>query len=291
MTPLLTVVPLAVEARRGPVGVVVADGALTWTPIGTAGLTAAALAAAAEHFGLPLPAVEDTTAIGFGRRSPGLVAASSPFTDREGRLRLVCALFLRRRLNEWTLGAAVGRAVAWQHRDPAAFAGADAQAVAAAVETARELLRRTPLATLLAGPLFGLGDLRAIYDDLWDTRVDPPNFQRRFTAPGARLLEEYPVVEVADAAAASRLPLVPTTETASSTAGTSWAYSPGNDPFSGPGRRPRIWVPGRADRIEPPLQVPPNAGWRPSALGPATLPPQQPQRPAKRPGQGRRKPS
>ena len=48
-----------------------------------------------------------------------------------------------------------------------------------AVETARTRLEFTTLATVFCGQTFTIGDLRHVYEVVWDTPLDPRNFSRK----------------------------------------------------------------------------------------------------------------
>jgi 8-oxo-dGTP diphosphatase len=48
-----------------------------------------------------------------------------------------------------------------------------------AIERARTRLEYTTLATAFCGPAFTIGDLRTIYEVVWDTPLDPRNFNRK----------------------------------------------------------------------------------------------------------------
>ena len=57
------------------------------------------------------------------------------------------------------------------------------------VERARAKLEYSPLATAFCEPEFTVGELRAVYEAVWGTDIDPRNFHRKVTgAPG--FLEE-----------------------------------------------------------------------------------------------------
>jgi 8-oxo-dGTP diphosphatase len=49
------------------------------------------------------------------------------------------------------------------------------------VERARAKLEYSPLATAFCGPEFTVGELRAVYEAVWGTEIDPRNFHRKVT--------------------------------------------------------------------------------------------------------------
>ncbi len=258
----LTVVPLAQQIRRGPVGVLGVPDGLTWVDASDGNLEAAAIRGIAEHFGLDGAVVQDGTAIAPEAGWPAVLAQAGVSSTNGRGVHVVCVLVLRRQLLDWTVGRKCRDDVVWVPRDHRWGSADDAQAVALAVEAARELLRRTSIATIFVGPVFSLPELRYVYDDLWDTTMDAPNFQRRFTAPSSALLRPMPNVEVANAAEAHQLEGVVVTRTRTSESRVAMAHPPG------PGRPPQLWLAGDEVTLEPPLMVPRKAGWRRAVLGP-----------------------
>jgi 8-oxo-dGTP diphosphatase len=54
-----------------------------------------------------------------------------------------------------------------------------------AIERARAKLEYSPLATAFCADLFTIGDLRAVYETVWNVHLDPRNFNRKVTGvPG-----------------------------------------------------------------------------------------------------------
>ena len=51
--------------------------------------------------------------------------------------------------------------------------------VADGIEKARARLEHTTIATEFCPPEFTIGELREVYDAVWDTKLDPGNFQRK----------------------------------------------------------------------------------------------------------------
>jgi 8-oxo-dGTP diphosphatase len=73
------------------------------------------------------------------------------------------------RTARWAPAAAIGPTLAFDHT----------QILGDAVERARTRLEYTTLAAAFCGPTFTIGDLRNIYDVVWNTPLDPRNFNRK----------------------------------------------------------------------------------------------------------------
>lgn len=57
------------------------------------------------------------------------------------------------------------------------------------VERARAKLEYSPLATAFCEPEFTVGELRAVYEAVWGTEIDPRNFHRKVTGAAGFLTE------------------------------------------------------------------------------------------------------
>jgi 8-oxo-dGTP diphosphatase len=105
-------------------------------------------------------------------------------TDRDPRGRVVTMAYLAiapdlpipaagsdARSAGWAPVARMRGALAFDH----------AQILGDAVERARTRLEFTTLATAFCGPAFTIGDLRHVYEVVWDVALDPRNFARKVT--------------------------------------------------------------------------------------------------------------
>ena len=97
-----------------------------------------------------------------------------------------------------------------------------AQIASDAIETARESLETRTVASRFCQPEFTIADLRNVYDAVWNTKLDPGNFQRKVKQ--------------------SKGFLTPT---------------PDKTPSTDKGGRPAaLWAAGPAEKLDPPIQRP-----------------------------------
>lgn len=274
MSAQLTVVPLRQEKQRGPVGVVGRAGSLTRVEASDGDLEAAAVRCTARHFGLQDADVRNVLTNEPGSGWQAVLAHAGVHSTQGRGVHIVCVLVLRDNVIDWVIAGQRRHEVEWLPRTHRWSSPDDDRAVALALEAIRELLRRTTIATVLVGPVFSVPELRRIYDDLWDTSMDAPNFQRRFTAASAGLLRPMRDVEVATAQEAHELEGEVVTRTRRSESRQILAHpaptdeEPNETQKRGLGRPPQLWIAGDETKLEPPLMVPPNAGWKPGPLGP-----------------------
>ena len=134
----------------------------------------------AEETGLPEPLVDSL-------HLEQLRTYSDP--DRDPRMRVVSVAFaaLIPDLPEPAAGgdAAQARWVPLAEAGAAALAFDHDRILADARERVRARLEYTCLATAFCPPEFTLGELQAVYETVWDTGLDRPNFRRKVLAtPG-----------------------------------------------------------------------------------------------------------
>src|ERR671916_1381664 len=109
-----------------------------------------------------------------GHQLEQLASYAAPDRDPRGRVLTVGHLALVPDLPEppgecvWVPAAEAG-ALAFDH----------AQILADGVERARAKLEYTTLATAFVDEPFTVADLRRVYEAVWDTTLDPANFQRK----------------------------------------------------------------------------------------------------------------
>ncbi|HEX3714389.1 MAG TPA: NUDIX domain-containing protein [Trebonia sp.] len=108
-----------------------------------------------------------------------LAAYGDPGRDPRGRVVSLAYLAIAPDLPVPSAGSDA-RTASWS---PAADVGGlafDHSAILAdAVERARTILELTTLATAFCPPEFTIGDLRAVYEAVWGTQLDPRNFSRK----------------------------------------------------------------------------------------------------------------
>jgi 8-oxo-dGTP diphosphatase len=109
-----------------------------------------------------------------------LAAYGAPRRDPRGRVVSVAYLAIAPRLPVPTAGSDA-RSARWAPVGEAAgtLAFDHDEILAAAVERARARLEATPLATAFCEDEFTIGDLRHVYEVVWDMPLDPRNFSRK----------------------------------------------------------------------------------------------------------------
>lgn len=112
-----------------------------------------------------------------------LATYGTPGRDPRGRVITVAYLALLPDLPAPTAGSDASGA---EWRAPAAVPGGLAfdhdRILADGLERARAKLEYTPLATAFCAPEFTVGELRAVYETVWQTTLDPRNFHRKVTS-------------------------------------------------------------------------------------------------------------
>jgi 8-oxo-dGTP diphosphatase len=109
-----------------------------------------------------------------------LATYGAPGRDPRGRVVTVAYLALLPDLPAPTAGSDAAGA-SWQPAEGAALAFDHDRILADGVERARAKLEYTPLATAFCPPEFTVAELRAVYETVWRTRLDPRNFHRKVT--------------------------------------------------------------------------------------------------------------
>jgi 8-oxo-dGTP diphosphatase len=105
----------------------------------------------------------------------------TPDRDPRGRVFTVAYLALLPDLPAPTAGSDASSA-AWRPADQAHDLAFDHNRILAdGIERARAKLEYTPLATAFCPPEFTIAQLRAVYETVWRTRIDPRNFHRKVT--------------------------------------------------------------------------------------------------------------
>ena len=115
---------------------------------------------------------------------------------RDPRLRVVTVAYLALAPSLPALRAGSNASEAWWVPTARLLAGpADELAfdhrgiLADGVERARSKLEYSPLATAFCPPTFTVGQLRRVYEIVWDTKLDPRNFHRKVTGTPGFLVE------------------------------------------------------------------------------------------------------
>lgn len=123
---------------------------------------------------------EETSLDGKPLHLEQLAVYSAPDRDPRGRVASVAYLAIAPDLPVPTAGSDA-RSARWARvesvRDTLAFD--HATILDDAVERARRQLEYTTLAAAFCGPVFTIGDLRRVYEVVWDKPVDPRNFARK----------------------------------------------------------------------------------------------------------------
>jgi 8-oxo-dGTP diphosphatase len=123
---------------------------------------------------------EETSLDGSALHLEQLKTYGAPDRDPRGRVVSVAHLAIAPNLPIPTAGSDA-RSARWERvdrvRDTLAFD--HAQILDDAVERARASLELTTLATAFCGPTFTIGDLRQVYEVVWDMPLDPRNFSRK----------------------------------------------------------------------------------------------------------------
>jgi 8-oxo-dGTP diphosphatase len=101
--------------------------------------------------------------------------------DRDPRMRVVTVAFLALLPDAAEPVASTDAAQArfWAVKDLPDLAFDHAEILDAGVERARAKLEYTSLATEFCGRTFTLGELRRVYEIIWDLDLDPANFRRK----------------------------------------------------------------------------------------------------------------
>ena len=123
---------------------------------------------------------EETSLDGKALHLEQLATYGAPSRDPRGRVVTVAYLALAPDLPIPAAGSDA-RAARWapvrEVRGTLAFD--HSQILDDAVESARTLLELTTLAAAFCGPTFTIGDLRHVYEVVWDRPLDPRNFSRK----------------------------------------------------------------------------------------------------------------
>ncbi len=125
---------------------------------------------------------EETGLDGSGLHLEQLAAYGAPDRDPRGRVVSVAYLAIAPNLPAPRAGSDA-RSARWAPVDQVreALAFDHAAILDDAVERARERLEFTTLAAAFCGPAFTIGDLRTVYEVVWNMPLDPRNFSRKVT--------------------------------------------------------------------------------------------------------------
>ncbi len=128
--------------------------------------------------------VEETGVAGPVGQLAQLASYGAPGRDPRGRVVTVAYLALLPDPGSPTAGTDASAA---QLRPVADVAGTDLafdhdRILADGLERARSMLEHTPRATAFCPPEFTITELRAVYEAVWDTTLDPRDFYRAVTA-------------------------------------------------------------------------------------------------------------
>jgi 8-oxo-dGTP diphosphatase len=126
---------------------------------------------------------EETSLDGSSLHLEQLAAYGAPDRDPRGRVVSVAYLAIAPDLPVPTAGSDA-RSARWAPLDAVRgkLAFDHDEIVADAVERARVQLEFTTLATAFCQPEFTIGDLRSVYEVVWNMPVDPRNFSRKVTS-------------------------------------------------------------------------------------------------------------
>jgi 8-oxo-dGTP diphosphatase len=125
---------------------------------------------------------EETSLDGAALHLEQLATYGAPDRDPRGRVVSVAYLAIAPDLPIPTAGSDA-RSARWTpaHEIRATLAFDHTDILDDAIERARARLEYTTLATAFCGPTFTIGDLRNVYEVVWNTPLDPRNFSRKVT--------------------------------------------------------------------------------------------------------------